>query len=430
MTKQRQRFNPFPGLRPFRMDEKHLFFGREEQTRELLQRLRHHRFLAVVGTSGSGKSSLVQAGLLPQLYGGTMLDAGFQWEVAVMRPGGDPLTHLAEALVETDLYDPDRDAAILETRATLSRSGLGLVEAVRQSDIEAGSNLLVVVDQFEELFRFRGGSAANLEEASAFVNLLLRAADQNDIPIYIALTMRSDYLGDCAEFAGLAEAVNDAEYLIPRLSRQQRRSAIAGPVKVGGGEIAPRLLQKLLNDVGDNPDHLPVLQHALMRTWGYWEENHGVDEPIDLQHYESVGGMAEALSRHADEVYDELPDDAHRRVTEKLFKALTERNTDNRGIRRPGQLGKLCAVANTDQETVITIIEAFRKMGRTFLMPTEGVPLQPGTVIDISHESLMRVWRRLDGWVEEESQSARIYRRLGETGRSALPGEVWTLSRP
>ena len=131
-----KRFNPFPGLRPFRIDEKYLFFGREEQTAELLQRLRDRRFLAVVGTSGSGKSSLVQAGLLPQLYGGTMLKAGFQWEVAVMRPGGDPLTHLAKALVDADLYDSDRESSVFEARATLSRSGLGLVEAVRQSDME------------------------------------------------------------------------------------------------------------------------------------------------------------------------------------------------------------------------------------------------------------------------------------------------------
>ena len=407
--------NPFPGLRPFRMDEKFLFFGREEQTNELLQRLRDNRFLAVVGTSGSGKSSLVQAGLLPQLYGGTMLDAGIQWDVAIMRPGGDPLTHLAEAIVNTDLYDPGRESSILETRATLSRSGLGLVEAVRQSDIEEGSNLLVVVDQFEEIFRFRGSGTSHMEEARAFVKLLLHASQQNEVPIYIALTMRSDYLGDCSEFTGLAEAVNVGEYLIPRLSRKQRRSAIAGPVKVGGGEISPRLLQMLLNDVGDNPDHLPVLQHALMRTWEQWEQDHSEGEPIDLRHYESVGGMGEALSRHADEVFDELPDDRHREVAEKVFKSLTERSSDNRGIRRPGHLGKLCAVAGTDQETAITIIEAFRKSGRTFLMPGEDVELQAGIVIDISHESLMRVWARLDGWVEEESQSARLYQRLRET---------------
>lgn len=422
--KPRRQFNPFPGLRPFRMDEKYLFFGREEQTEELLARLREHRFLAVVGTSGSGKSSLVRAGLLPELHGGSMLEAGFQWEVVIMRPGGDPFTQLAEALVAADLYDPDRESSVLETRATLSRSGAGLVEAIRQSDIEEGSSLLLVVDQFEELFRFRGRSAAHLEEAGDFVELLLRAAAQNEVPIYVALTMRSDYLGNCADFPGLAEAVNEGEYLIPRLSREQRRSVIEGPVRVGGGDIAPRLLQTLLNEVGDDPDHLPVLQHALMRTWDLWENDHVEGEPIDLRHYALVGGMAEALSRHADEVYDELPDDRHRQVTERLFKSLTERSGTNPGIRRPGSLNKLCAVCDAEQATVVTVIEAFRRMGRTFLMPLEEVELQPETVIDISHESLMRVWARLASWVEEESQSARIYGRLRETAELHVRGRA------
>ncbi len=409
------RFNPFPGLRPFRTDEIYLFFGREEQTAELLQRLRQTRFLAVVGTSGSGKSSLVQAGLLPELHGGMMLDAGSHWEMAVMRPGGNPMTNLAEALVAADLYDPDRENAVLEVRATLSRSGLGLVEAVRQSDLEEGTNILLVVDQFEEIFRFRRSGSARMEEAGAFVNLLLEASRNSEIPIYIALTMRSDYLGDCSEFPGLAEAVNDGEYLIPRLDREQKRSAISGPVKVGGGEIAPRLLQKLLNDVGDNPDHLPILQHALMRTWDAWEDDHAHEEPIDLRHYEAVGGMAEALSRHADEVFHELPDGKLRRIAEKVFKALTERSTDNRGIRRPAQLCKLCAIADADEESVRAVVDPFRHLGRTFLMPPEEKELSASTVIDISHESLMRVWTRLDGWAEEESQSARIYRRLVDT---------------
>ena len=119
--------------------------------------------------------------------------------------------------------------------------------------------------------------------------------------------MRSDYLGECAEIPGLAEAVNDGEYLISRLKREQRRAAIEMPVSVGGGKIATRLVQKLLNDVGDDADQLPVLQHALMRIWDDWTGDHQNDEPLDLRHYESVGGLHEALSRHADEVFAGFP---------------------------------------------------------------------------------------------------------------------------
>ena len=152
------RMNPFPGLRPFGEEEDYLFFGREEQTTDLLELLRTQRFLAVVGSSGSGKSSLVRAGMLPALYGGTMAGVGSDWETVVLRPGGDPLINLAEAMVAAELYDPEDPEAPLQIRATLSRSRQGLVQAVQFSEMSPASNLLIVVDQFEELFRFRGTS--------------------------------------------------------------------------------------------------------------------------------------------------------------------------------------------------------------------------------------------------------------------------------
>ena len=146
--------NPFPGLRPFQIEESHLFFGREEQTGQLLERLGNTRFLAVVGASGSGKSSLVRAGLLPQLYGGTMVKTSVNWEIAIMRPGGNPITNLARCLVDADIYEDNSEDQVQLLRTILSRSGLGLLEAYRHSDIEQGSNMLILVDQFEEIFRF------------------------------------------------------------------------------------------------------------------------------------------------------------------------------------------------------------------------------------------------------------------------------------
>ena len=178
-----QRLNPFPGLRPFSAEEDYLFFGREAQTSELLGLLRAHRFIAVVGTSGSGKSSLVRAGLLPALHGGTMTQAGSSWEVLLTRPGGNPVANLARSVMAADLYDPEDDESLPRVLATLNRSRQGLVEAIRQSDVPDDTNLLVVVDQFEELFRFRQGGVAGQEAASAFVKLLLTASDQSELPI-------------------------------------------------------------------------------------------------------------------------------------------------------------------------------------------------------------------------------------------------------
>ena len=412
-----QRMNPFPGLRPFEMQEKYLFFGREDQTVELLKRLGQARFMAVVGTSGSGKSSLVRAGLLPELHGGTMTEAGSSWEIAVMRPGGDPLTNLARSLEDSGIYDTDEEGYYRHLRAMLGRSTMGLIEAVSQSTLEKEDNLLIVVDQFEEIFRFRSSSGKHAEEAANFISLLLEATQQTSKSIFVTITMRSDFLGDCSQFRGLAEAVNEGEYLIPRLNRNQRRLAIEGPVKVGGKQIEARLVQQLLNDIGDDPDQLPILQHALMRTWEYHEKAGG-EGALDLDDYEATGGMKEALSRHADEVYEELQSEEERIYCERIFKALTERVSGGRGIRRPMALSELAEVVGADDPNkLIPVIEAYRAAGRTFLMPPDSIALGPKIVIDISHESLMRVWQHLVGWVDEEAQSARIYRRLADTAQ-------------
>jgi WD40 repeat protein len=419
-------FNPFPGLRPFQMEEEYLFFGRETQRKELIALLREHRFVAVLGASGSGKSSLVRAGLLPALFGGVMTKAGSHWNVAILRPGGRPIANLAEALLDTELWSGGQPPSPLELETALSRSGLGLLEAVRQARPPQNENLLVVVDQFEELFRFSASQSerGTRDEAAAFVNLLLEAARQVQVSIYVVLTMRSDFFGDCSQFEDLAEAINKGEYLVPRLTRDQKKQAIEGPIKVGGAQITPRLLQRLLNDVGDDPDQLPVMQHALMRTWTQWAGDHADNEPLDLRHYESIGGMREALSRHADEVFAELPDDRHRLVAERTFKALTERGADNRGIRRPTRVAQLAAITGATEGEVQTVLQAFRQAGRTFLMPPEQVALDADTVIDISHESLMRVWQRLRHWVEQEAQSARIYSRLAETAALHADGKA------
>jgi uncharacterized RDD family membrane protein YckC/energy-coupling factor transporter ATP-binding protein EcfA2 len=421
--------NPFPGLRPFEIHENHLFFGRDTQTDELLRRLRLNRFLAVIGTSGSGKSSLVRAGLLPDLYGGSMVKAGSSWRITIFRPGDEPVHNLAVALSGADaLRAPERDATVQAgiLEMTLRRSALGLVEAVREARMAQTENLLVVVDQFEELFRFKpapSGVQAE-DELAAFVKLLLNAARQDQLPIYVVITMRSDYLGDCAQFRHLPETINEGMYLVPRMTRDQRREAITGPVAVGGGQIAPRLVNRLLNDVTDDPDQLPILQHALMRTWDFWAAHHSDAEPIDLRHYEAIGGMTEALSRQADEAYNELPDARARLIAEKMFKRLTEKGTDNRETRRPSNVRDLCEVGGASEQELRPVIEVFRCSGRSFLTPSCATPLTAETIIDISHESLMRVWERLQDWAEDEADSARRYRRLAETAALEKTGKA------
>ncbi|MDX1548341.1 MAG: hypothetical protein R3247_15185, partial [Rhodothermales bacterium] len=394
----------------------------------LLRRLRAHRFVAVVGASGSGKSSLVRAGLLPALHGGFLVAAGARWRTVLLRPGGAPIRALARAL-DAALGPAAADAqeAALRARfteATLRRSALGLAEVVAQTSGPDDANVLVVVDQFEELFRFAGQGGAGRDEAVAFVKLLLEAARSERAPIYVVLTMRSDFLGDCARFRDLPEAINASQFLVPRMTRAQRQHAIEGPVAVGGARIAPRLVQRLLNDVGDDPDQLPILQHALMRTWAAWEADHADGEPLDVRHYETVGTMRRALSQHGDEVYDALPGDRHRTLAERVFRRLTDRESDTRGIRRPTPFAELCAVCQAEPDEVAAVLDAFRRPDRALLMPPAGTPLEPDTVVDIAHESLMRVWDRLRRWADREAESAQAYRRLAEAAALHAAGRL------
>src|ERR1041384_4633389 len=422
--------NPFPGLRPFKIEESHLFFGREGQSDEVLLKLSKSRFVGVVGPSGSGKSSFIYCGVLPILYGGFLTDASPNWEVVVTRPGAGPIDNLAESLLKSTREYLDADPEEKKIKRTifstlLRSSSLGLVEAVEQSRRSSDVNYLILVDQFEELFRFKDSTDPNsVDETLAFVNLLMEAVNYEDSPIYVAITMRSDFIGDCAQFPDLTRKINDSHYLIPQMTRDQKRRAIEGPVAVGGAKIAPRLVQQLLNDLGDNPDQLPILQHALMRTWSYWTRYKDYDEePVDLKHYEAIGTMSEALSQHANEAFDEL-DDEQKRICEALFKAITEKRGENFGIRRPTRLHEIAAIADVSEEDVIAVIEKFREPGRSLLTPAYGNALQGRAMIDISHESLMRIWTRLKNWVDDEAEAVQMYLRLAEAAAMYQVGKA------
>ncbi|MBS1977703.1 MAG: High-affnity carbon uptake protein Hat/HatR [Bacteroidetes bacterium] len=422
--------NPFPGLRPFKIEESHLFFGREGQSDEVLLKMSKSRFVAVIGPSGSGKSSFIYCGVLPILYGGFLTETSPNWEVVVTRPGANPIDNLSESLLgankEYQQADPEDKKIKRTIVSTLLRSSsLGLVEAIQQSRRSNEMNYLVLVDQFEELFRFKDSTDPNsINETLGFVNLLMEAVNYEDAPIYVAITMRSDFIGDCAQFPELTRKINDSHYLIPQMTRDQKRRAIEGPVAVGSAKIAPRLTQQLLNDLGDNPDQLPILQHALMRTWGYWQRFRDYeDEPLDLKHYEAIGTMKEALSMHANEAFDEL-DEEQQRICEVLFKAITEKRGENFGIRRPTRLQEIAAIADVSENDVAAVIEKFREPGRSLVTPAYGVPLGPKSMVDISHESLMRIWVRLKNWVDDEADAVQMYMRLAEAATQYQVGKA------
>ncbi len=434
-SRKRVKFNPFPGLRPFSVEESHLFFGREGQSDEVLKKLAANRFTAVIGASGSGKSSLMYCGVIPTVYGGFISQASDSWRMVVTRPGNSPIDNLAQAIVESDPeYKEESDDQLKIHRtmnsAILRSSSLGLIEALKQVNKDKKQNILILIDQFEELFRFKKSSenADSANESAEFVKLFLEAATQSEVPIYVVLTMRSDFIGDCAQFPSLTEKINDSHYLIPQMTRDDMQNAIEGPVAVGGGMISPHLVQQLLNEVGDNPDQLPILQHALMRTWNAWETGVEEEDLITLDHYESIGRMEKALSNHANEAYDELSESG-KRICENLFKTLTEKGGDNRGIRRPTELSTVTQICHAPLEEVLDVVDKFRMAGRSFLAPSANIKLDKESIVDISHESLMRIWDRLIVWVDEEATAVNTYLRIADAAAMYQVGKA-SLWRP
>jgi energy-coupling factor transporter ATP-binding protein EcfA2 len=418
---------PYPGLRSFEPLESFIFFGRRSQINELLRRLSRGRMLAVVGTSGSGKSSLVRAGLLPALYRGHLAGSGSTWRVAIMRPGGGPLDKLADALVAEELFAASQRE---EVRKTIGMTSLGLVDAIQKSKLGRREALLILVDQFEELFRFRAEHAGSdgTTEVSLFVAALLEAIDQVERPIYVVLTMRSDFLVDCAEFAGLPEALNRNQYLVPRMTRNDRQEAIEGPLRVAGANISARLVQRVLNDAGDDPDQLPILQHALLATYRAWKKRGGQGD-IDLADYEAAGTLVDAINRDAQSLLDDIPAE-DRKIAERIFRCLTSME-GGRAVRRAARFAKILGVIGASGDSSLRgkaegIVRRFTSEGRSFLILPPGTQIADDCVVDITHESLIRKWSTLRDWAEREADSADWYRsvvrdaKLYQAGRSGV----------
>ncbi len=465
--------NPFPGLRPYQDYEASMFFGRKDPAAEIIEKLGSQRFIAVVGTSGSGKSSIVNCGVLPTMYAGFYLPRGSRWRVVRTEPGGEPIRRLAErvggALADRlggesgNGQDSNRHlhSGQLEalSEAILRYGDDGLVSLVRQARLPRSDNVLVVVDQFEELFRYRDQHPSP-DEAKQFVQLLLRAAEADDEHIYIMLTMRSDYLGDCMLIPGLPEAINDGIFLVPAMSRYEREQAVRGPIRVAGAAIEVPLVNRILDDVGDEMDQLPLLQHALMRTWQEWEEDARAAKEISLRYYlatvkNGAGGEADqseatvierALDHHAHAVYESLTSE-QRDIARRIFQAITEVDELGRRGRRPRRLGPIEGhsghgrhdleyVTGVPQSQLAPVIEVLRATHRSFLKPEPrqelesgtvvGEDLHAGSVIDVWHESLIRNWTELKGWIDQESREAEIYTDLAkEAARDAEARELY-----
>jgi WD40 repeat protein len=451
--------SPFPGLRPFRPHEDAIFFGRHEQVSDMLQRLETCRLLTVVGASGCGKSSLVRAGLLPALRDGLLFGAGSDWKTVMFRPGTDPYPEFARALGQSLPAPNPSDSADWTSyiQAMLLSGDNGLIRVVNEAGLPQESNVLVLVDQFEELFRFRSVARSQGEEtaekqqasyeernnANAFVNLLLETVRRQSgceavsgwlrtggmtsgltpkHPISVVLTMRSEFLGHCDAFLGLPEAVSQSQFLTPRMTREQLKDAIVRPLEVFGAVAHPALVNRVLNDVGTDPDSLPLMQHALLRTWQNAKQRLET-QPLEsrqkgelrIADYEKAGGLQRALSLHADEAYAELGRDPvhgelYQDIARQLFLLLCRQTSEGVMVRNPIQVAEAAAITGVSAESILHVSKVFCNEGRNFITSSGGDhDLTPDSILDISHESLIRNWDTLKAWIETEIKSAADY---------------------
>ncbi len=376
--------NPYKGLQYFEEADADSFFGREALTARLVERLSQHNFLAVVGASGSGKSSLVRAGLIPALKReGT-------WLAKVMIPTAHPLEAMASVLTqdtgssrETTSLANDM-AGDANTLRIFSRGLLASSQAER---------LLLVVDQFEELFTASQGEG---ERRSFVDNLMTAAGDDPAGPIAVVLTLRADFYQHCAQYETLRRALADRQEYIGPMTADELRRAIEEPARRQSLHFEEGLVDLLLDDVGDEPGALPLLSHALLETW---QRRRG--QTLTLAGYSASGRVQGAIAKTAESVYQALPR-TRQAIARGIFLRLTELGEGTQDTRRQADLAEILPAGDgrKEAEGVIQVLTSTRLI-------TAGEE-----TAQVAHEALIREWPRLRGWLDEDREGLRLHRGL------------------
>jgi len=369
---------PYKGLAAFQPDDAPLFFGRGELVDQLVSRIQGRAVLVVGGPSGCGKSSLVRAGLLPALRGGA-LPGSAQWQVSVFTPGARPLSALAGHLAGAGVTG-------LPPGDVLRRDP----ESIRH---HVSPTVLVVIDQFEELFTVCTDPA----ERGAFLRALAALARGAPSPARVALVVRADFYGVCAAHPWLAEAINDNHVLVGPMSPTQLREAITGPARRVGLHLQEGLVDRVLVDGGGDAGALPLVAHALVETWLRRD-----GDVLTVAGYEAAGGVAGAIGHTGDHVWDQLAGD-ERRCARRLLLRLV----------RPGDGGpdtkRVLSWAEVgDDVTTRRVLDRFAN-SRLLTVGDQGV--------ELAHEALLRTWARLARWVDESRDELRAGARIEDSAR-------------
>jgi len=392
--------NPYKGLRPFLEPDAADFFGREALVSELVGRLVEQedgsRFLGVVGPSGSGKSSLVCAGLLPALRAGAVAGSD-RWFLLEMHPGTHPFEELASALMRIAVDPP---VTLIER---LEGDPLGLVSAAEEV-LPPDSELFVVIDQFEEVFTL----VEDEDVRARFLGIVLAAATEPTSRVRIVCTLRADFYDRPLAYAGLAELVKSRTVAVTPLLPEELQRAVVAPAEGVSLRIDPALVADLVADVATQPGALPLLQYALTELF---DQRDG--STLTLDGYRRIGGVSGALSRRAEALYRRL-NGSGREATRQLFLRLITVGREGGDDTRRRVLRSELTSLQVDLEALDAVIDTF---GARRLLSFDRDPATRGPTVEVAHEALLTEWSRLRGWIEAAREDVRTHRRLAAAAR-------------
>jgi hypothetical protein len=465
---------PYPGLRPFTEEESIFFKGRDQHIRQIVRLLEKNKMAFITGASGDGKSSMVYAGVIPYIRAGFFKAKFNGWLIVDFKPQKNPLKSLSEAFAR----ELDMDEGKCE--AELYNGFSSLVDLYKESgycvgddgdDISnRGKSLLIIADQFEEVFtnidNFDQGHPS--DEAYTAVNLLLetiRISINENLPVFVIFTMRSDFISQCTFFKNLPEYIAYSQFFVPQLKRTEIRQVIEEPALMAGGKIAPRLIEVIINNLTSGFDQLPMLQHALNLLWRV-ADNGAIE--IDLIHLAKIAGISSdslsaddkgefdrwfnnlpdyqrkyydkpdlnnVLNAHAGILYESAYDyfmqnadwaeksitpEESKEIIETVFKSLTKID-NNRPVRNRCTLSEITGIINKEHitnATVCGVINIFRTQENALVKPfsikgnTETEYLSGDTVLDVTHEALIRNWKLLSEWDIEEATDMKDFHDL------------------
>lgn len=384
--------NPYKGLRPFEEADADDFFGREALVEHLLERLKDCHFLAVVGPSGSGKSSVVKAGLLPALRRGK-LPTSEHWFITEMLPGLNPLHELVSALLSVASDAPTNLMTLLET------DDMGLayaVEAILPAD--GVTQLVLVIDQFEELFTHVQSEGLR----SHVLKLLTKAVTAPDSRLRVVLTIRADYYDRPLLYSGFGELVRRSTEVVLPMTHDELEQAIIGPPARLGIRLDKRLVSAIIHEVGEQPGALPLLQYALTDLF-----ERGNTSTLTFSHYHVTGGVTGALARRAEELYENL-EAAAQVATRQLFLRLVSVSENSDDTRRRVLWDEVVSLKQR-HPAVEDVIELY---GKYRLLTFDVDPINRVPTVEVAHEALLRQWERLRGWLEDNRDDIHLHRRL------------------